>query len=698
MADAQFAIDIAASMPGGEATLAELDRLTTGLMGAGKNAEFFQQAIKQVSADLAAASAASEAANAALAAGQAEYANLERAALQAAKAAEKAAQRGNGEEMLEMAQKAMQAEAALNEYTGTLRKLEKDAAGAAESEEHLGQTLSNVKKLSGHVNQSLGAQAEGLEKLGGAMGAVGGPLGRLGQQIIQPIQGFKKLSASIGGANSAALLGAVGFAAVAAAIVVVAAAAAAATIKVAAWAVGLADAARSAGIAEEAFAAANPELAQFNGLIADLDAETLLGATALRKLAKSLQAAKVSAEDMPKALAAAAIAEKALADEGGAQPLIDRIKEGTLSLDEFADTAQGMQGIVSKRLRSLDEQGKRFKKNIGDLFGGLNIEPVLDGLEILVGLFDKTESSGQAIKFLFEEIFQPLIDQATNAAYIVEAFFLGFLIGALKLYIALKPTIKAVGEFFGFEDMALTDTLTSVTEAAEFLAPIILAVVAAWGLALVVVTALVGIVFALAAALVALPVIMYQVGAAVFEAMVGAFTAGVEFIGSLPAKFLELGGQIMQGLAQGITNSAAAVWQAITGAVQGAINSVKSLLGISSPSKVFAQLGEFTGEGMTMGVEHTANDVQGAMAEMASPESALQAATSPAGAGGAAPAPAAAAAPAAAGAGGAGDFSGAVFNFYGVKDAEQAEGRFRELLAMVVKGDAAALGAAKAAA
>jgi predicted nucleic acid-binding Zn-ribbon protein len=683
-------------MPSGEATIAELDRLTSGLMGAGKNADFFQQAIKQVSADLAAATAASESANAALAAGQAEYANLERAALQAAKAAEKAAQRGNGDEMLEMATKAMQAESALNEYTETLRRLEKDASGAAKSEEELGQTLANVKKLSGHVNTSLGAQAESLEKLGGAMGAVGGPLGQLGQQVLRPIQGFSKLSSSIGGAKSAALLGAVGFAALAAAVVAIGVAAVAATVKVAAWAVSLGDAARNAGIAEEAFAAANPELAQFNGLIADLDAETLLGAGALRKLAKSLQAAKVSAEDMPQALAAAAIAEKALGDEGGAQPLIDRIKEGTLSLEEFADTANGMQGIVSKRLRSLDEQGKRFKKNIGDLFGGLNIEPVLSALETMVALFDKNEASGQAIKFLFETIFQPLIDNATNAAYVVEAFFLGFLIGALKLYIGLKPTIKAIEEFFGFEDSSLSDTLKSVTEAGEVLAPIILAIALAWGLAVVAVTALVAVVLALGAALIALPIILYKVGAAVFGGIVDAFNTAVEFIKGLD--FLGMGRDIMTGLAAGITGAASAVWNAITGAVKGAIGAAKSLLGISSPSKVFAELGEFTGEGMTLGVESTANDVQAAMGEMASPESALQAATSPAGGGGAAVAPAAAADPAAGGAGGGLDLTGVTFIFQGVKDAEQAEGRFRELLTMVVKGDAAALGAAKAAA
>lgn len=64
-----------------------------------------------------------------------------------------------------------------------------------------------------------------------------------------------------------------------------------------------------------------------------------------------------------------------------------------------------------------------------------------------------------------------------------------------------------------------------------------------------------------------------------------------------------IGTQIVQGLANGIRNAASRVVSAITGVVQGAINAAKSLLGIASPSKVFAQFGEWTSEGYSIGIE-----------------------------------------------------------------------------------------------
>jgi hypothetical protein len=70
--NAEYVIDIAAELTGDE-TLAELDALTGELTGAGRGAEFFQQAIQRVSRDLEAASAAARSANADHAGGQVEY-------------------------------------------------------------------------------------------------------------------------------------------------------------------------------------------------------------------------------------------------------------------------------------------------------------------------------------------------------------------------------------------------------------------------------------------------------------------------------------------------------------------------------------------------------------------------------------------------------------------------------------------------
>jgi hypothetical protein len=241
MADASFAIEIAAEMGGGETTLAELDELTAAFTGAGKNASAFQDAIKTLSTDLSAAQAAQSAANAALSEGQQQYSLLETAALQASKAAEKLASKGMTREFLEASKKASMAEAAVNDYAQTLAVLETAAEGATKEEQALAQSLANVRKLGSHADKVIAKNAESLSKLGSALGAVGGPLGGVGQKLTMPIKGFAELSGVIGSTNAAALLAVVGIAALAAAVVAAGAAAVFAGGKLLKWAVLLAD-------------------------------------------------------------------------------------------------------------------------------------------------------------------------------------------------------------------------------------------------------------------------------------------------------------------------------------------------------------------------------------------------------------------------------------------------------------------------
>lgn len=71
---------------------------------------------------------------------------------------------------------------------------------------------------------------------------------------------------------------------------------------------------------------------------------------------------------------------------------------------------------------------------------------------------------------------------------------------------------------------------------------------------------------------------------------------------TLPLRFVEIGAQIMQGLVNGITSGLGAVKDAITGAGTSVIDWFKEKLGIHSPSRVFAQLGNFTMSGLEQGL------------------------------------------------------------------------------------------------
>ncbi|MCY9547286.1 hypothetical protein [Lysinibacillus xylanilyticus] len=78
----------------------------------------------------------------------------------------------------------------------------------------------------------------------------------------------------------------------------------------------------------------------------------------------------------------------------------------------------------------------------------------------------------------------------------------------------------------------------------------------------------------------------------------------------------EIGKNIVQGLINGISSMGKDAIEAITGVVDGVINKAKSLLGIHSPSRVFKQIGLWTGEGMAIGLDQSSPRVNKAMSDI----------------------------------------------------------------------------------
>jgi hypothetical protein len=73
----------------------------------------------------------------------------------------------------------------------------------------------------------------------------------------------------------------------------------------------------------------------------------------------------------------------------------------------------------------------------------------------------------------------------------------------------------------------------------------------------------------------------------------------------MPAKFSDFGLNIMQGLANGITGALGTVRTAISGASDSVVGWFKEKLGIHSPSRVFAELGDFTMQGLAIGLQRS---------------------------------------------------------------------------------------------
>lgn len=85
----------------------------------------------------------------------------------------------------------------------------------------------------------------------------------------------------------------------------------------------------------------------------------------------------------------------------------------------------------------------------------------------------------------------------------------------------------------------------------------------------------------------------------------------------LPAAFVAFGSHMMDGLVGGITNGLARVKAAITGAGESTITWFKEKLGIHSPSRVFAQLGGWTMEGLGIGLDKGAGQPLASLQQLA---------------------------------------------------------------------------------
>ena len=93
----------------------------------------------------------------------------------------------------------------------------------------------------------------------------------------------------------------------------------------------------------------------------------------------------------------------------------------------------------------------------------------------------------------------------------------------------------------------------------------------------------------------------------------------VAALGNLGNLLYDLGRQMIEGLIRGITSKAGDIGGAIGGIVQGGINKAKGILGIGSPSKVFAAMGHQIGEGLVVGIESMVPAVGAAFDDLLAP-------------------------------------------------------------------------------
>jgi hypothetical protein len=501
------------------------------------------------------------------------------------------------------------------------------AIADAEAQEALAAAERDAAAAAQEQAQATGTAADATEEAAGSTGQLlAGARGLLG-----PMGGLfaraNMLSQGLGGVSVAAIAGVAAIAMVVAAVV-------GAIAKFTQFALVSANAARSMKLM----------LAAASGSAAG--GEALAGAIA--RIAGEVPQTKAELAQMAQELAKTGLRGKELED----------------ALESAAKKAAGAFG--GAKMLDLDVQLAKAKENVSGLFDGVNIEPFLAGLHSVLGLLSESTTTGQGLRAAMKGIFDPVMAALARVAPIAKAFLQGLTIGALQVAVVFLRVKNAISGAFG-GGASQVNMMALALKGAQYLVialaavftvigavvgAVVFLIVGLFNTVTLVIRGIVTVVGALGDAFSWLGGLASSAWNGITSGLQAAWAAVTGFVG----QFTSAGSDLISGLVHGIASGAGAILDALLAPVKAGIAGVKSLLGIHSPSKVFAAIGANTAAGFAEGVDDGADDVAAATKGLVS----IPADTP-------APKPAAAAAP------GAGARSGGntyVFHISGVKDAE----------------------------
>ena len=249
-------------------------------------------------------------------------------------------------------------------------------------------------------------------------------------------------------------------------------------------------------------------------------------------------------------------------------------KAGTLTGTQISDAltkalnAKG-KGPLETQANSLSAIWANLVSNVTKLFdevtSSAGYKQFTAAFKDLAGIFGSNNAAGKAMKTGITGAFSAIFSAAAKALPYIKLGIEKVIILALKAYIAFKQWQKGGQQLNGQSSI-----FTKIASAATV----------AW------------------------------------IAIKGLSTAFITLV-SWGAKLFAIGQQIDDGLAKGITAGTAKVLAAIKGLGTAAMGALKGILGIASPSRVFAQLGAHTAAGFTQGIRGGTGGVQAASAGMA---------------------------------------------------------------------------------
>lgn len=419
---------------------------------------------------------------------------------------------------------------------------------------------------------ALGGSFETAAKKGGALEEVwdairgaGGPVGSLASRVSSLVNPFV---AVFGLATAGA-----------AALVSFAAAAVSAAVALSRFALAAADARRSEMLHLEGLTTLRNVYGVAAGRASDLVAaiDRVSDASALSRgeisgMAESLYRSGLRGANLADALNGLSLAQSVQGDRGAARfrALAVSIARTGGSVRALAQDYQNRLGPIARRQAlSLERQSERLRESLGRIFGDVHIEGFLEGLHDVLNLFSQSTSSGRALRTLAGAIFSPLFDSVGRGSPLVVRLIQGMIIGGQRItivFLRLRHVLAAPFRQLHAEVDPLRTTI---------------AVIDTLGLALL--------------------------GVAVVVSRLAytwqALRSQIPDLASLFTRWRSAGVSLIDGFVEGILSGPDRVRSAIAGVASSATDSLRSALGIHSPSRVFAGLGRQIPRGFAEGVD-----------------------------------------------------------------------------------------------
>lgn len=234
------------------------------------------------------------------------------------------------------------------------------------------------------------------------------------------------------------------------------------------------------------------------------------------------------------------------------------------AISQFGEFVKGLLDKVGESLPNIIEKGTEF------------ISSMIEGLS--TGIPQAIETMGEIIAKLLEVIMQNLPQIIESGLNLVMKLAEGIIKGLPNI---LTSMIELITKLIG----TISQNMPKFVEKGlEIIAKLIIGLVKA------------------------VPDILASIGKITVEILKG--------FGQIVVGIVDVGKNIIKGLWEGIKNMVSWIMDKVKGFIGGIVNAAKSVLGIKSPSKVFADIGKFVDLGLAEGISNNLKPVTNAMDEL----------------------------------------------------------------------------------